>query len=389
MRNIGYIRVSTKEQANEGYSLSAQKKSIENYSMCALNDDIEILADEGYSAKSNKRPEYQRMIKLIKKRKVNNIVVYKIDRISRNIIDFNDLINLCIDYGVNLISITDNINFNSAVGRCVANIIMSFAQMEREQISERTNFGIKEALEKGVYAIGGSLPLGVSKNSEGYLFYNNDIGIVKEIFKLHKYQYSYEEIKKNINKKYKKDYTVYKIDRIIKNSIYRGYREFKGKKYYFIKPIVKDEDKEIKFKTTKKELNIRKRNIKKHEYLFERFLSKDFNVTTAKKKLSCGKIKEYKYYINKKNPNLKLNEKVIIKKCKNYVEKEKIKYNNISDTYNNRVKNLYIKGIIDEVEAKYYYKKIDNHKESINIISCIDSLKIDCDGCFNIKLKSN
>lgn len=66
------------------------------------------------------------------------------------------------------------------------------------------------------------------------------------------------------------------------------------------------------------------------------FLSKDFNLTTAKKKLSCGKTKEYKY--------------------------------------NKRVKDLYIKGIIDEIEAKSYYKNIEKNKEIINIVSCIDSL---------------
>ncbi len=149
--SVGYIRVSTKEQAREGYSLAAQKKIVENYASGIMDiKNINMYIDDGYSAKDGKRPRYMKLLKLIKEDKVENIIIYKADRVSRNIIDFNNLMNLCQEHNVNLISINDNINFNSAVGRCVANIIMSFAQMEREQISERTITGIDVVIIFGI-----------------------------------------------------------------------------------------------------------------------------------------------------------------------------------------------------------------------------------------------
>ncbi len=98
---------------------------------------------------------------LIKSKEISTIIIHKIDRLSSNITDFNNFVNLCSLNNINLISITDSINFNSAVGRGTSNIMISIAQMEREQISERTKAGYIAMLENGEYPFGGKLPLGM------------------------------------------------------------------------------------------------------------------------------------------------------------------------------------------------------------------------------------
>lgn len=107
-----------------------------------------LFEDKGYSAGNENRPKYKELLKLINNKKVNCLIIHKIDRLSRNVVDFNNLVNICVDNGVNLISITDNVNFNSAVGRGTSNIMISIAQMEREQIGERTKNGYVGMLEK-------------------------------------------------------------------------------------------------------------------------------------------------------------------------------------------------------------------------------------------------
>lgn len=376
--NIGYTRVSTKEQAKEGYSLLAQHKAIENYFTSIVGKDkFEILEDDGYSGKNGNRPKYKELLNLIKEDKVGTIIVYKIDRISRNLLDFIELVNLCLEKEIDFISIVDGVNFNTSIGRCLANIIMSFAQMEREQISERTMFGIQEALEKGIYAIGGSLPLGIEKTEDKKLRYNEDIELVKEMFRLDKLGYSYAKISREIEKVFKREISQKNIDQIIKNPIYRGYRIFNGKKYYFIEPIVKEEENETTdIKGERTQVVNRKRNLKSHEYMFEKFLKRDFYLSTTRKKLSNGQIKEYKYYICKENSEIKINEETLMSKIKDkYLDiKEKIKEN--VNSYKVRVQKLYINEIITFEELNSYMNEVKDRTEHYSILESIKSLTI-------------
>ncbi|MFV0288442.1 MAG: recombinase family protein, partial [Mycoplasmatales bacterium] len=87
--------------------------------------DLTILEDNGYSAKDENRPRYKKLLNLIKSKEISTIIIHKIDRLARNIIDFNNFVNLCSANNINLIDITDNINFNSAVGRGTSNIMIS------------------------------------------------------------------------------------------------------------------------------------------------------------------------------------------------------------------------------------------------------------------------
>lgn len=141
-----YIRVSTEEQAKEGISIAAQKDRLTAF--CNAKDLVihDYYIDEGYSAGSLKRPELQRMLKELNEGKFRNIVVYKIDRFSRNL---KDLVTILDDFkkrNINFISATEPIDTTSAIGNAFMQIIGVFAELERGMVGER----VKLAFEKKI-----------------------------------------------------------------------------------------------------------------------------------------------------------------------------------------------------------------------------------------------
>jgi len=133
-----YIRVSTTNQAEEGESLDEQEERLQNY--CAYKGwkNFKIYREEGFSGKDMKRPAFQQMMSELHKDKINTIIVKKIDRLSRSIIDFENIYKVIESKGADLVSIQENFDTSTAIGRAVIRIILIFAQMEREQTSERT-----------------------------------------------------------------------------------------------------------------------------------------------------------------------------------------------------------------------------------------------------------
>ncbi|MFV0379764.1 MAG: recombinase family protein [Anaerorhabdus sp.] len=243
---IGYTRVSTEEQARDGYSLKAQRLFIEQYASESKFKGLNILEDNGYSAKDENRPRYKKLLNLIKYKEISTIIIHKIDRLSKNITDFNNFVNLCSANNVNLTFITDSINFNSAVGRGTYNIMISIDQMEREQISERTKAGYIVMLENGEYPFGGKLPLGISKTKDKKLYYNEDINIVKKIKDLNLYdKVSLKEIETIMKNKYPNKNLKWgksSVERILKNPIYQGIITYNDNEYRFLDSLfTKDE----------------------------------------------------------------------------------------------------------------------------------------------------
>ncbi|MFV0288481.1 MAG: recombinase family protein, partial [Mycoplasmatales bacterium] len=129
---VGYIRVSTKEQAQDKNSLVNQKHRMEQYFKQNKINNYEIIEDGGYSGTNTKRGGYQTILSLIESNLITMIVFDKLDRIGRDLIDYNTLIKLCRPRGIKIQSVTDNINLDSATGRGISNVQMSFAQMESE-----------------------------------------------------------------------------------------------------------------------------------------------------------------------------------------------------------------------------------------------------------------
>jgi site-specific DNA recombinase len=138
MQMIGYTRVSTDEQVREGISLAAQQAKIEAY--CLVKDWrlLDVIRDEGLSAKSLNRPGLQRLLSLVETRKVGAVIVYKLDRLTRSIADLNRLVTLFEKRAVALVSLQESLDATAASGRLMMNLLASVSQWEREVIGERT-----------------------------------------------------------------------------------------------------------------------------------------------------------------------------------------------------------------------------------------------------------
>lgn len=157
---IAYVRVSTDQQAEEGYSLEAQSAKLSSY---ADAYDLEIVAlevDAGLSACSLKRPGLQRALAQLKDGRASGLLVVKLDRLTRNIRDLSDLVETYFKSGdCSLISVGEHIDTASASGRLVINILTVVSQWEREAIGERTSVVMQHMKANGQWT-GGWPPFG-------------------------------------------------------------------------------------------------------------------------------------------------------------------------------------------------------------------------------------
>lgn len=204
-----YTRVSTTDQAREGHSLEEQEKRLR--ARCISNDYevYKVYTDAGISGKStDNRPAYQQMIKDMKKGKFNSIMAFKMDRISRSIIDFEEFFNEIKKYNCGIEFLCENIDTNGAAGMMFARILGIFAQFERELIQERTLVGVESAVNKGHF--GGKPPLGYKHKLDEsgkhklkeWEIDEDEATIVKEIFDLCSSGKTYFQISKILQKKY-------------------------------------------------------------------------------------------------------------------------------------------------------------------------------------------
>ncbi|MGC9977028.1 MAG: recombinase family protein [Syntrophales bacterium] len=142
-----------------------------------------VYREEGFSGKDLKRPSFQRMIADIQRGKINTVIVKKIDRLSRSIVDFENVYKMFDDSGVDLISIQENFDTSTAIGRSVIRIVLIFAQLEREQTSERTIDVMAYRAKQGLFN-GGYPRLGYDIDYENKCLIPNESEIwsAKEIF---------------------------------------------------------------------------------------------------------------------------------------------------------------------------------------------------------------
>ncbi|MGW9629070.1 recombinase family protein [Agromyces sp. NPDC055520] len=149
---IGYLRVSTEEQANSGLGLDAQRDTIQRYAD-AHGWDVVWYVDEGLSAKSLDRPQLQaalaRLRVIPKRRDVDGIVVAKLDRLSRSVHDFSGILKLAAARKWAVVAIDLGVDTSTPTGKLVANVMMSVAEWEREVIGERTSAAMQAAKRQG------------------------------------------------------------------------------------------------------------------------------------------------------------------------------------------------------------------------------------------------
>ena len=138
MRAIGYARVSTDKQADHGVSLEAQEAKIRAMATVQGAEIIELIVDGGESAKDLKRPGMERLLTLVDDRKVDTVIIAKLDRLTRSVKDLAELLERFQRRGVSLVSVAESLDTGSAAGRLVINIMTAVSQWEREAIGERT-----------------------------------------------------------------------------------------------------------------------------------------------------------------------------------------------------------------------------------------------------------
>ena len=194
MNAIGYIRVSTDEQAREGVSLDNQREKIAAY--CTFNDMalLDTITDEGISAKNLNREGMQTLISHVKQGKIDAVIVYKLDRLSRSVKDTIGLIELFEKHKVAFHSIVDHLDTKTATGRFFLHIMSSLAQMERELIGERTRDALSHKIIKGERV--GHVPYGYTLDQDGKTLLENPrqqeaISLMRE---LHGKGYTYRGI---------------------------------------------------------------------------------------------------------------------------------------------------------------------------------------------------
>jgi site-specific DNA recombinase len=138
MKAIGYVRVSTDKQADRGVSLEAQAEKIRAMAVVHDAELLDIIVDGGESAKSLERPGMERLLTLVDGKKVQAVIVAKLDRLTRSVKDLCTLMERFERRSVALISVAESLDTSSAAGRLVLNIMTAVSQWEREAIGERT-----------------------------------------------------------------------------------------------------------------------------------------------------------------------------------------------------------------------------------------------------------
>lgn len=223
-----YIRVSTTHQIDKD-SLPLQRKDLINYSKFVLGiEDYEVFEDAGYSGKNTDRPQFKEMIKRIKEKEFSHLLVWKIDRISRNLIDFCNMYEEIKKHNCIFISKNEQFDTSSAMGEAMLKIILVFAELERKLTAERVSAIMIDRATKGLWN-GGPMPFGYNYNTKENKIeiVKDDADIILKIFNLYSDLQSTSLVRNFLNKNnYKsannKIWTAKTISRAIRNPCYKG-----------------------------------------------------------------------------------------------------------------------------------------------------------------------
>ncbi|MFW6115852.1 MAG: recombinase family protein [Chloroflexota bacterium] len=244
-----YSRKSTEEGLEQDFnSLDAQREAAEAFILSQRSEGWAALPerydDGGFSGGDMDRPALQRLLRDAEAGRIDCVVVYKVDRLSRSLLDFARIMGIFDQHGVSFVAVTQQFNTTTSMGRLTLNILLSFAQFEREMIAERTRDKMHAARRKGKW-IGGCPPLGYDIHPDGGRLLVNDAeaGQVRRIFKLYLEQRSLGRVIQILNawgwttkswttrKGKRREGTLWtksKLYRLLTNALYIGKIKFKG-----------------------------------------------------------------------------------------------------------------------------------------------------------------
>jgi site-specific DNA recombinase len=243
-----YTRKSTAVGLDQDFnSLDAQREACTAYIKAQPGWTLvkERYDDGGFTGANIERPAFQRLLNDLDAGKVDVVVVYKVDRLSRSLLDFAKLMERFGRAGASFVSVTQNFSTADAMGRLTLNMLMSFAEFEREMIGERTRDKIAAARRKGKWT-GGPIPLGYTVKDKRLVVNETEAGLVREIFDLYLEQRSALAVARILNERRlssthlrEENGTVHAtrpwanadIFRLIRTPIYAGYIRSHGELY--------------------------------------------------------------------------------------------------------------------------------------------------------------
>lgn len=226
MRAAIYARVSTEDQAREGFSLEAQLEMLRAYCEAQGYESVLEYVDDGYSGRNTKRPAYQKMMSEMDQWDI--LAVIKMDRIHRNSKNFMIMMEILEAKSKSFTSSTESLDTSNAIGRFVVDMIQRLAQLESEQIGERTYIGMREKAESGAGLLGFRSPYGYMVENHTLVEVNHESTIVRRMFDYYANGHTFDDIayflnRDGISTKSGKIWTVYNVRNILRNPTYAGY----------------------------------------------------------------------------------------------------------------------------------------------------------------------
>jgi len=299
-----YTRVSTDMQAEKEFSsCESQEEKIKSFVNSQNNWQVyKVYSDAGYSGATLNRPAIQQLLSDLKKEKIDIVLVYKIDRLTRSPKDFYQLIEFFEQSKIDFISITERFDTSTPAGRLLRNIMLTFAQFERELTSERTRDKMLERSKKGMWN-GGLVPYGYARQDKKLILNPKETEIIKSIFENYLETQSlsavYKFLKgKGIKNRSGKNFSKTNIAHILRNVVYIGKVKNRDKIFQGIHtPIISEEIFALAQKIHKEKI----KNFRVYKnFLFggliqcEECKSKMTSCFTNKR--DNGKLKRYYYY---------------------------------------------------------------------------------------------
>ena len=220
-----YTRVSTEDQAKEGFSLDAQLDKLRAYCKARDWNIVGEYVDDGYSGRNTRRPAYKKLLHDINK--WDMLLVIKMDRIHRNSKNFMVMMEDLKKREKEFVSMTESLDTSTAMGRFVMDIIQRIAQLESEQIGERVYDGMAQKARTNCGALGFNIPYGYDYIDKKLVINKPEAHIVKNIYQLYLNGLSMKKIadqlnEKNIPTKKKRRWGAQTISKILKNPLYCG-----------------------------------------------------------------------------------------------------------------------------------------------------------------------
>lgn len=365
-----YIRVSTIEQAKEGFSIGAQRDRLVNYCKAKNWNIQDIYVDDGYTGTNMDRPGLQSLINNLDK--IDIVLVYKLDRLSRSQKDVLYLVeDKFLENNVDFVSLLESFDTSTPFGRAMLGILAVFAQLERETIIERVKLGNEKRAKEGFWHGGGNNPYGYRYDeSLGHLVVDEyEAMIVKEIFKKYLEGKGQNHIARELNESGFKTrsntpWNMRQIGRMLVNETYIGALKYKGELYEGLHKAIIEQD---IFDEVQKLLQSRNTKRTSTKYLLGGMVWCGHCGARLRASWSRSSKKGSKYYNYTCYSVVGAPEHMVKSKncpCGCW------QMNKLDDIVVNELRKLSLK--VDELKKAYEYKTSKNKKTEINMVEIIE-----------------